>query len=98
MSSVLSIAASGMAAASLRLEVSAGNVAHALSTRPLPTAPGSGGASHPQAYVPRRVDQVAGTGGGTTATVQPVSPSSVPAYDPTAAYADQNGSGAAPDV
>ncbi|HEY2227210.1 MAG TPA: flagellar basal body protein [Xanthobacteraceae bacterium] len=55
MSTALSIAASGMAAASLRLEVSAGNVANALTTGPLPTAAGSNAASYPKAYLPQRV-------------------------------------------
>jgi flagellar basal-body rod protein FlgC len=98
MSTALSIAASGMAAASLRLEVSAGNVANALTTGPLPTAAGSNAASYPKAYVPQRVDQVALAGGGTAATVQPVSPSSVPRYDPSAPNADPNGLVAAPNV
>jgi flagellar basal-body rod protein FlgC len=98
MSSALSIAASGMAAASLRLDVSAANVANALSTGPLPTAAGSNAASSPKAYVPQRVEQVALAGGGTAATVQPVSPSSVPRYDPSAPYADPNGLVAAPNV
>jgi flagellar basal-body rod protein FlgC len=98
MTSALSIAASGMAAASFRLEVSAGNIANMLSTGPLPTATGPSATSHPPAYVPLRVNQVAVAGGGTAATAVPVSPSSVPAYDPTAPYADQNGMVAAPNV
>jgi flagellar basal-body rod protein FlgC len=98
MSTALSIAASGMAAASLRLDVSAANVANALTTGPLPTAAGSIAASSPKAYVPQRVEQVALAGGGTAATVQPVSPSSVPSFDPSAPYADANGLVAAPNV
>jgi flagellar basal-body rod protein FlgC len=98
MSMVLSIAASGMAAASLRLDVSAGNVANALTTGPLPTATGSNAASYPKAYVPLRVDQVVAAGGGTAATVQPLAPSSVPGFDPGAPYADPNGMVAAPNV
>jgi flagellar basal-body rod protein FlgC len=64
----------------------------------LPTATGPSATNHPPAYVPLRVNQVAVAGGGTAATAVPVSPSSVPAYDPTAAYADQNGMVAAPNV
>lgn len=96
LSSVLSIASSGLAAASLRLQVSANNVANALSTGPLPDAPNAG--NFPPAYVPERVDQVAATGGGTSATVGTVTPSFVPQYDPTAPFANANGQVAAPNV
>jgi flagellar basal-body rod protein FlgC len=96
MNSILSIAASGLAAASRRLEVSASNVANALDTGPLPGAPNPTGA--PPAYVPQRLDQIAVAGGGTASTVTSVSPSYVPSYDPTAPYADKNGQVAAPSV
>jgi flagellar basal-body rod protein FlgC len=96
LSSVLSIASSGLAAASLRLQVSANNVANALSVGPLPDAPNAG--NFPSAYVPERVDQVAATGGGTSATVGTVTPSFVPQYDPTAPFANANGQVAAPNV
>jgi flagellar basal-body rod protein FlgC len=96
MSSILSIAASGLAAASRRLEVSAGNVANALDNGPLPGAPNPTGA--PPAYVPQRLDQTAVAGGGTATTVTNVSPSYVSSYDPTAPYADKNGQVAAPNV
>jgi flagellar basal-body rod protein FlgC len=92
---VLSIAASGLAAASLRLQVSASNVANAFDTGPLPDAANATGA--PPAYVPQQVDQI-DIGGGTAATVSAVSPSYVPRYDPTAPYADGNGLVAAPNV
>jgi flagellar basal-body rod protein FlgC len=93
--SVLSIAASGLAAASLRLQVSASNVANAFDTGPLPDASNATGTS--PAYVPQQVDQVA-VGDGTAATVSTVSPSYVPQYDPTASYADGSGLVAAPNV
>jgi flagellar basal-body rod protein FlgC len=95
MSSILSIAASGLAAASRRLEVSASNVANASDNGPLPGAPNPTGA--PPAYVPQRLDQTA-VAGGTATTVTNVSPSYVPSYDPTAPYADKNGQVAAPNV
>jgi flagellar basal-body rod protein FlgC len=98
MSSVLSIATSGMLAASRRVEVSASNVANELTTGPLPTATGPAAASHPPAYVPQRLDQVAVAGGGTATTIQAVSPSSVPLYQPNLPYADSNGMVAAPNV
>jgi flagellar basal-body rod protein FlgC len=96
MSIALSIAASGMAAAALRLQVSASNIANALSFGPLPTAKNSQG--FPPAYIPLRVDQTEVTGGGTIGTVRTVLPSYVPIYDPTAPYADNSGMVAAPNV
>ncbi len=98
MSSILSIAASGMLAASQRLEVSAENVANVNSDGPLPTATPATQARYPAAYAPQRVDQVATAGGGTCAVVANVQPSHVAAYDPTAPYADPNGQVAAPNV
>jgi flagellar basal-body rod protein FlgC len=54
MSIASSIAVSGMTAASLRLQVSASNVANALSSGPLPGSAGAGNFSSP--YIPLRVD------------------------------------------
>ncbi len=91
-----SIALSGMNVATLRLQVSASNVANSLSDGPLPGAANVAG--YPSAYVPQRVDQVATGDGGTSATVRTVSPSYVTAYDPNAPYADGNGLVAEPKV
>ncbi len=96
MSSVVSIATSGMAAASLRLDVTAANVANISTTGALPDA--SGAAGSPSAYKPLRVDQADVAGGGTVATVKTVSPSYVTRSDPTAPYANSNGQVAAPNV
>jgi flagellar basal-body rod protein FlgC len=97
-SSILSIAASGMAAASQRLQVSAENVANAESDGPLPSAGAAVHAQYPGAYVPQQVDQVATPGGDTSAVVVDVQPAAVAAYAPSAPYADQNGEVAAPNV
>lgn len=94
--SILSIAASGLAAASRRLEVSASNVANQLDSGPLPGSPNAG--NYPATYVPKRLDQVAVAGGGTATTVSDVTPSYVTSYDPSAPYADQNGLVATPNV
>jgi len=96
MSIVSSIAISGMAAATLRLQVSANNVANAASSGPLPDSTSSAG--FPGAYIAERVDQVARAGGGTNATVSAVSPGTVPMFDPTAPYADGHGMVASPNV
>jgi flagellar basal-body rod protein FlgC len=96
MSSILAIASSGMMAASLRLNVSASNVANSSSSGPLPDATGPA-AKAPAAYTPLRVDQV-DIGGATAATATAVSPSYAPSYAPSAPYADQSGMVAAPNV
>jgi len=94
MSDVFSIARSGMQAASLRLEVSARNVANVRTTGQLPPADGTSPA--PEPYAPQRVDQVE-LSGGTAARVT-ASPSYTPSYDPTAPYADASGMVATPNV
>ena len=109
--STLSIATSGLSAASSRLEVTASNIANALTTGPLP-APGgsnasgaagnSNNAANFSAYVPLQVNQVdqtnGSTPGGTTAVVSAVSPSFVPQFEPGSPFANQDGLVAAPNV
>jgi flagellar basal-body rod protein FlgC len=107
--SVLSIATSGLSAASSRLNVAASNIANAFTTGPLPAQDGSnasGGSAgsskansnFPPAYVPLQVNQTDQANGGTVATVAPVSPSFVAQYDPSAAFANQDGLIASPNV
>src|SRR5579872_3111605 len=106
--STLSIATSGLSAASLRLNVAATNIANVLTSGPLPAANGSGtpggagGSSFPAAFVPLQVNQVdqssGSTPGGTSATVSTVSPSFVAQSDPSAPFANQDGLVAAPNV
>jgi flagellar basal-body rod protein FlgC len=112
--SILSIATSGLSAASLRLNVAASNIANVLTTGPLPATSGSstsgGGtagsssnnSNFPAAYVPLRVnqvDQLSGSApGGTSATVSTVSPSFVPQFDPSSLFANQDGLVAAPNI
>ena len=105
--STLSIATSGLSAASLRLDVAANNIANALTTGPLPATSGSGtpagGSSSnnsnlPAVYVPLQVNQAAQSSGGTVATVSAVSPGFVAQSDPGAWFANQDGLVAAPNV
>jgi flagellar basal-body rod protein FlgC len=110
--SILSIATSGLSAASLRLNVTASNIANALDTGPLPatgrsgTSGGVGSSSNnsnlPAAYVPLQVNQVdqssGSSPGGTSATVSTVSPSFVPQFDPSSPFANQDGLVAAPNI
>lgn len=98
MTSVLSIAVSGMQAATRRLEVSAVNVANVRSDGALPDAQGNYAADAPRAYSPLRVDQVDLATGGTRAVVSEVSPSYVATHNPSAPYANQDGLVAAPNV
>jgi len=98
MSSVHSIAVSGMLAATQRLQVSARNVANMRSDGALPDAQGNFRPDAPRPYAPLRVDQVDVAGGGTRAIVSEVPPGYVATYDPSAPYANQDGMVAAPNV
>lgn len=98
MSSISTIALSGMNAAARRLEVSASNVANVLSTGALPNADGTVPAGAPQAYAPLELVQTASAGGGTQTAVTTVTPSTTALYDPQAPFANQNGLVAAPNV
>jgi flagellar basal-body rod protein FlgC len=96
MSIASAIAVTGMSVATLRLQVSASNVANSLSDGPLPGSANAAG--FPSAYAPLRVNQVGAAGGGTSATVGTVPSGYLPTYDPSAAYADGNGMVARPNV
>lgn len=107
--SILSIATSGLSAASLRVNVAASNIANVSTTGPLPASDGSStpagpgvAPTFPAAYVPLRVDQVSqssgATAGGTVATVSTVSPSYTAQSDPSAPFANADGLVAAPNV
>ncbi|WP_445222400.1 flagellar basal body rod protein FlgC [Bradyrhizobium sp. Pa8] len=110
--SILSIATSGLSAASLRVNVAASNIANVQTTGPLPASAGSStstsagsssiGPTFPAAYVPLRVDQVSqssgSTFGGTIATVSTISPSYTAQSDPGAPFANEDGLVAAPNV
>ena len=73
------IAVSGLSVASLRLQVAASNIANTSSDGPLPGTPNP--ENFPPAYSALRVNQVDNLGGGTSATVAYVSPSTVATYD-----------------
>jgi len=98
MSSISTIALSGMNAAARRLEVSASNVANVMSTGALPNADGTLPAGAPRAYAPLELVQTASAGGGTQTAVTTVTPSTTAVYDPQAPFANQNGFVAAPHV
>jgi flagellar basal-body rod protein FlgC len=84
-----SISVSGMQAASLRLNAAAANIVNANSDGPV------GGAN---AYQPVSVSQSSVPNGGTSASLQPVTPSSLLAYNPSSPYANVQGMVAQPNV
>ncbi|MGZ3297272.1 MAG: flagellar basal body rod protein FlgC [Xanthobacteraceae bacterium] len=98
MSSISTIALSGMNAAARRLEVSASNVANVLSMGALPNADGTVPAGAPRAYAPLELVQTASADGGTQTAVTTASPSTTAVYDPQAPFANQDGLVAAPNV
>ncbi len=98
MSSIATIAVSGMNAAVRRVEVSASNVANARTTGALPDANGTLPAGAPKAYEPLNVVQTDSAGGGTQTTVTTASPATSASYDPSAPFANQDGLVASPNV
>jgi flagellar basal-body rod protein FlgC len=97
MSSISTIALSGMNAAARRLEVSASNVANVRTSGALP-ADGTLRSGTPQAYAPLQVVQTESATGGTQTSVTSVTPSAVMVADPSAPFANQDGMVAAPNV
>jgi flagellar basal-body rod protein FlgC len=98
MSSISTIALSGLNAAARRLDVSASNIANVGSSGALPAADGTVPTGAPQAYAPLQIVQTEIAGGGTQTSVTQVKPSSVASYDPQASYANQDGLVASPNV
>ena len=93
MDEAVSIAVSGLNAASQRLSATANNIANSQDTAPLAPQPGD-----PQPYQPVTVTQSTAPGGGTVAVQQPVTPASNAIYDPNSPFADSNGDVASPNV
>jgi flagellar basal-body rod protein FlgC len=96
MSIASTIAVSGLSVASLRLQEAASNIANASSDGPIPGAPNP--ENFPPAYSALRLNQVDNLGGGTSAIVSNVLPTTVATYDPSAPYADSRGMVASPNV
>jgi|SRR4051812_25361605 flagellar basal-body rod protein FlgC len=98
MSSIATIAVSGLKAASQRLEVSASNIANVRTTGALPGADGTLPAGAPKAYAPLELVQSDVAGGGTQATITTSSPATTASYDPSAPFANKDGLVASPNV
>ena len=97
MLAAIASAASGMRAATLRLEASASNVASMRSSGVLPSS-STASAGAPQAYQSVRIEQTSAGGGGTVAKVRVATPAWRAAYSPDAGFADANGMVAEPNV
>ena len=91
MLSSVSIGLSGLAAASLRLDVAANNIANAQSAGAIP------GNLGPAPYTPMQVVQ-SDSGSGTTANTEPVDPAYIPTFDPQSPDANAQGTVAMPNV
>jgi flagellar basal-body rod protein FlgC len=96
MSSPLTISTSGLAAANLRRQVPARDVAKVADTTPVPASNASSNAGLPPVAGPLRVDPVAR--GTTTAAITTPPSRFVPRSDAGAPSADNNGPVAAPNV
>jgi flagellar basal-body rod protein FlgC len=93
MNDPISIALSGLTAASTRLCGAANNIANELDTSPLAPTP-----SQPPAYRPVETVQKEAPGGGTIASFQAITPASRTIYAPGSPFADANGLVAQPNV
>jgi flagellar basal-body rod protein FlgC len=98
MSSISTIAVTGMTAAARRLEVSAANVANIGTSGALPNADGTLPAGAPKAYAPLELVQTDVAGGGTQTSITTVKPSTVATSDPQAPFANRDGLVATPNI
>jgi len=94
MSSIASIALSGMTAASMRLQASASNLANMDDEAPLPAS----GVAGPQPYAPVRVSTISLGDNGVQAQLSANPSASSAAPDPASPYANASGMVAMPDV
>lgn len=101
----ISIARTGLTAATARLNASASNVANAETNGRIPSTPASqaiattgDASSRPAVYQAIRTTQSSTAAGGVQVGTAAVLPSYVQVYDPSAPYADSRGMVAAPNV
>jgi flagellar basal-body rod protein FlgC len=100
MADAMTIAASGMQAATLALASVASNVANADTTGPVPTTPPSQAVAQTpgSVYQPTVAVQSTTSDGGVAASLQPSLPGYNLSYDPQAPYANMQGMIASPNV
>jgi flagellar basal-body rod protein FlgC len=95
---VMAIAASGMAAAAARLNVSAANTANAGSAGPLDPASQAAAIAPVSPYQPQQLLQYARKDGGVGTEVRKDTRKAQPAYNPASSFADAQGMVAMPAV
>jgi flagellar basal-body rod protein FlgC len=88
----ISIAVTGLAAASRKLNASASNIANSQTTGSLDPA------AEKQAYTPVDVVNMSAPGGGVMARYTNRIPPTVPSFDPNAPYANEEGLVSAPNI
>ena len=94
MTPVFQIALSGLNAQSTRVSVAASNIANARSVGVNPDP----GADNSAAFTPQRVQQISAADGGVQTNTLPVSPPSLPVFDPSNPDADGEGVAFLPNV
>lgn len=100
MTRAISIAASGLAAAGLRFEASASNIANERTTGRLPSSPTTpqAGQASPAVYQPLAVRQTASASGGVSAQLMASQTPPSAQYDPASPFADERGLVGAPAI
>ncbi len=93
MNPVFSTSLSGLLAQGERLAVSAKNIANARSV-----GQGSAPDQAEEAFVPQRVNEVSVADGGVRTERRPISPASIPSFEPGSPDADDNGIVERPNV
>ena len=94
MTPVFQIALSGLNAQSTRVSVAASNIANARSVGVNPDP----GADNSAAFTPQRVQQISAADGGVQTNTLPVSPPSLPVFDPSNPDAEGEGVAFLPNV
>lgn len=94
----MSVAVSGMTAATRRVDASASNVANVRTRGAVPESSAAAATSAPKVYEALTTTQSAAAGGGVISSITTAAPSWIQEYAPDESYADENGAVAAPNV
>lgn len=94
----MSVAVSGMTAATRRVDASASNVANVRTLGAVPGSTAAASTAAPKAHDALAVSQSAMPGGGVVSSIGTSAPSWIQEYAPDLSFADGNGMVAAPNV
>jgi len=94
----MSVAVSGMTAATRRVDASASNVANVRTLGAVPGSSAAASTSAPKVHDALAVSQSAVSGGGVVSSIGTAVPSWIQEYAPGESFADENGVVAAPNV